>query len=154
MDLFPHSPAQCAQGNLTSTFTVYPTILRYATPCGVLCAASFGKGKCKVHRRTGHEGPKEVKRYSSILSLTSALDGAGWSTPRPGRFTSRNTRYPLYRRLGLPQGRSGRVRKISPPTVFDPRTVQFVASRYPGPMFATFTVCSSLSCCPQGLTVP
>ena len=25
-------------------------------------------------------------------------------------------RYPLYRRLGGPQGRSGRVRKISPPT--------------------------------------
>ena len=26
------------------------------------------------------------------------------------------TRYPLYKRLGGPQGRSGRVRKISPPT--------------------------------------
>ena len=26
------------------------------------------------------------KRYSSTLSLTSALDGGGWSTPRPGRF--------------------------------------------------------------------
>jgi hypothetical protein len=25
-------------------------------------------------------------RYSSILSLTSALDGGEWSTPRPGRF--------------------------------------------------------------------
>jgi hypothetical protein len=40
------------------------------------------------------------------------------------------TRYPLYRRLGGPQGRSGRVRKISPPPEFDPRTVQPVASRY------------------------
>jgi hypothetical protein len=29
-----------------------------------------------------------------------------------------------------PQGRSGRVRKISPPPGFDPRTVQPVASRY------------------------
>jgi hypothetical protein len=28
------------------------------------------------------------------------------------------TRYPLYRRLGGPQGRSGRVRKISPPPEF------------------------------------
>jgi len=27
------------------------------------------------------------KRYSSTLSLTSALDAGGWSTPRPGRFT-------------------------------------------------------------------
>jgi hypothetical protein len=30
------------------------------------------------------------------------------------------TRYPLYRRLGGPQGRSGQVRKISPPPGFDP----------------------------------
>jgi hypothetical protein len=36
----------------------------------------------------------------------------------------------LYRRLGGPQGRSGRVRKISPPPEFDPQTVQSVASRY------------------------
>jgi hypothetical protein len=65
------------------------------------------------------------------LSLTLALDESGWSTPRPGRFSpGKNTRYPLYRRLGGPQGRSGRVRKISPPPVLDPRTVQPVASRY------------------------
>ena len=25
--------------------------------------------------------------YGSTLSLTSALDGTGWSTPRPGRLT-------------------------------------------------------------------
>jgi hypothetical protein len=42
---------------------------------------------------------------------------------RPGK-----TRYPLYGRLGGPQGRSGRVRKISPPPGFDLRTVQPVAS--------------------------
>jgi hypothetical protein len=40
------------------------------------------------------------------------------------------TRYALYRRLGRPQGRSGRVLKILPPQEFDPRTVQLVASRY------------------------
>jgi hypothetical protein len=39
-------------------------------------------------------------------------------------------RYPLYRRLGGPQGRSERVRKILPPPGFDPQTVQPVASRY------------------------
>ena len=43
----------------------------------------------------------------------------------PGR-----TQYPLYRKLGEPQGRSGRVRKISPAPGFDPLTVQPVASRY------------------------
>ena len=43
-----------------------------------------------------------------------------------------NTRYALYRRLGGPQGRSGlkRKKKISPPSGFDPRNVQPVASRY------------------------
>jgi hypothetical protein len=35
----------------------------------------------------------------------------GWLTPRSGRFTPR---YPLYRRLGRPQDRSRRVRKMSP----------------------------------------
>jgi hypothetical protein len=39
-------------------------------------------------------------------------------------------RYPLYRRLGGPQGLSGRVLKISPPPGFDPWTVQLVASLY------------------------
>ena len=40
------------------------------------------------------------------------------------------SRYPMYRRLGGPQGRSGRMRKISPPARFNPRTAQLVASRY------------------------
>jgi hypothetical protein len=68
--------------------------------------------------------------YRSTLSLTLALDGGGWSNPRPGRFTpGKETRYPFYRRLDGPQGRSGRLRKISPPPGFDPRIVQPVASR-------------------------
>jgi hypothetical protein len=55
----------------------------------------------------------------------------GWLVPRSGRFTpGRDTRYPLYRRPGGPQGRSGRLREISPPPGFDHRTVQAVASRY------------------------
>jgi hypothetical protein len=40
------------------------------------------------------------------------------------------TQYKLYRRLGGPQGRTGLVRKISPPQGFNPQTVQPVASRY------------------------
>ena len=40
------------------------------------------------------------------------------------------TQYPLYSRLGGPQGRSGQVRKITPTPGFDPRTVQPVADRY------------------------
>jgi hypothetical protein len=53
------------------------------------------------------------------------------SASRPGRsLPPGKTRYPLYRRLGGPQGQSGQVQKISPPPGFDPRTVQPVASRY------------------------
>ena len=40
------------------------------------------------------------------------------------------SRYPLYRRMGGPQDRSGPVRKTSPPPGFDPGNVQPVASRY------------------------
>ena len=49
----------------------------------------------------------------------------GWgvnATPRP-LYPPGKTRYPFYRRLGGPQGRSGRVGKISPLAGFDPRTV-------------------------------
>ena len=63
--------------------------------------------------------------------LTSALEGRERSASRPGRtLPPGKTRYPLYRMLGGPQGRSGQVLKISPPPGFDPRTVQAVGSRY------------------------
>ena len=54
------------------------------------------------------------------------------SESRPGRYLPPGkTRYPLYRRLSGPQGRSGQVRKISPPPEgFDPQAIQPVASRY------------------------
>jgi hypothetical protein len=44
-------------------------------------------GKGKVHPKTDHEDPEEVYRYNSTLSLTSALDGGGWSMPHPGCLT-------------------------------------------------------------------
>jgi len=46
----------------------------------------------------------------------------------PSALPPGKTRYPLYRRLGGPQDRSGRVRKTPPLPGFDPRTVQPVAS--------------------------
>jgi hypothetical protein len=52
----------------------------------------------KFRSRTDHEGPEGEYKYSSTLSLTSELDGSGWLTPRPGRFTPETeTQYPLYR---------------------------------------------------------
>jgi hypothetical protein len=91
---------------------------------------SKGKGEGKVHPITGHEVPEMGYRYSSTLSLTSVLDGVGGQRHAPAALPPGKTRYLLYRRLGGPQGRSGRVWKISPPPGFDPRIFQPVASRY------------------------
>jgi len=55
--------------------------------------------------------------------LTSSLEGGEGSASRPGStLPPGKTRYPLYRRLCGPQGRSGQVQ--------NPRTVQPVGSRY------------------------
>jgi len=54
--------------------------------------------------------------YSSTLALTSALDEVGGKSHTPAALPPRKNRYPLYGRLGGPQGRSERVRKISPPS--------------------------------------
>ena len=87
--------------------------------------------KVKFALEQGHQGTEGEKGCSSTLSLTLALDGGGWLRTRTGSFfASKETRYPLRRRLGVPQDRSGRLRKISRPRGFDPRTVQLVASRY------------------------
>ena len=95
---------------------------------GAVSRMGKGKGKGKGHPTTGHEGPEGEYRYSFTLSLTSALDGVGGQRYAPAALPPGKTRYPLYRRLGGPQGRSGRVWEISPPPGFDPRTVQPVAS--------------------------
>jgi hypothetical protein len=56
--------------------------------------------------------------------------GEGGQRYTPAALAPGKTRYPLYRRLGELQGRSGRVRKIPPAPGFDPRTIQLVVSRY------------------------
>ena len=56
--------------------------------------------------------------------------GMGGQRHSPAALPPGKTRYPLYSRLGGRQDRSGGVRKISPPSGFDPRTVRPVASRY------------------------
>ena len=56
--------------------------------------------------------------------------GVGGQRHAPAALPPGKTRYPLYRRLGGPQGRSGRVQNAMFPLGFDPRTFQSVASRY------------------------
>jgi hypothetical protein len=60
-------------------------------------------------------GGLEIQLYSF---LTSALEGVGGQHHALTALPPGKTRYPLYRRLGGPQGRSGHVRKIFPPPGF------------------------------------
>jgi hypothetical protein len=88
-----------------------------------------GKGKGKVRpiiRLEGLEGSRGV----ALLFLDLGARRGGCQHHAPAALPPGRTRYPLYRRLGGPKVRSGRVRKISPPPGFDPRSVQPVASRY------------------------
>jgi len=60
--------------------------------------------------------------------MTAALEGGEWSAARPGRtLPPGKTRYPFYRRLGGPQGRSGRAENLVP-TGIRFQTVQPVVS--------------------------
>jgi len=69
----------------------------------------------------------EAYLYSS---MTAALEGGEWSAARPGRtLPPGKTWYPLYRKLGGPQDRSG-WEEILVPTGFRSRTVQPVVRRY------------------------
>jgi hypothetical protein len=56
--------------------------------------------KSKFNPRTSHEVPEGEKRQSSTLSLTSALDGGGWLTPRTGRIASGNDPVPVVEEAG------------------------------------------------------
>ena len=62
--------------------------------------------------------------------MTEALEGGEWSAARPGRtLPPGKTRYPFYRRMGGPQGQSGRAENLVP-TGIRSWTVQPVVSRY------------------------
>jgi len=62
--------------------------------------------------------------------MTAALEGGEWSAAHPGRtLPAGKTRYQVYRRLGGPQGRSGRAEILVPNGVRS-RTVQHVVSHY------------------------
>ena len=64
--------------------------------------------------------------------------GVGGQRHAPAALLPAKTRYPLYGRLGGPQGRSGQVRKVSPPTGTrsldrSARSESLYLLSYPGP---------------------
>ena len=63
-------------------------------------------------------GPVVIQRMGRGIALLfhdNGIEVGEWSAARPGRtLPPGKTRYPLYRRLGGPQGQSGRAENIAP----------------------------------------
>ena len=73
---------------------------------------------------------QRVGRGVSLLFHDRGTQVGEWSAARPGHtLPPGKTRYPLYRRVGGPQGRSGRAESLVL-TGIRSRTVQPVVSRY------------------------
>jgi hypothetical protein len=95
--------------------TFHPSSFLHSQFLVFVQVTSFVKIKVTFRPRTGRDGPEGKWKYSSILSLTSALDRGGWLTLLPGRFTAgKETRYPPYKRLNGSQGRLEGCGKFDP----------------------------------------
>ena len=88
------------------------------------------KVKVKFAPRRGHDGPEGKQRYSSTLSLTSALDEDMWLMPRPGRFTRGNDPVHILQDAEWVPGSVWKNAENLTPPEFDPLTLQPVTSRY------------------------
>jgi hypothetical protein len=98
----------------------HPSLLMYV--CLFRSKNAVGCKRDKFQLITCHEGI-EGSRGLTYSSFNLGARWGGWSTPPLGRFYPGLTRYPLYRRVVGPQGRSGRVQIISRPLGFDARIV-------------------------------
>jgi hypothetical protein len=78
--------------------------------------------------------------YSCILSLTSALDGGGWSAPPPCRFTPGEEPVPIVQEAGFAPGPgwTGAENLATPTGILSPdrpaRSESLYRLSYPGPM--------------------
>jgi len=76
--------------------------------------------------------------------MTAALEGSEWSAAHPGHtLPLAKTRYPFYRRLGGPQGRSGQAGNLVA-TGIQSQTVQPIVSHYTQPTIQSCSVCISI----------
>ena len=118
--------------------TVQPIVSRYTDwstrPTNRTRKVRKSKVKCTLVQtlrlctdHTAHRGNRSI----AVSFLDHGTRRGEGSASLPGCFLPPGkTRYPLYRRLGGPQGWFEQVRKISPPLGFDLRSAQPVASRY------------------------
>ena len=119
-------------------------------------AASLGKRWKEKFTLEQNKEDQRGKWFSRTVSLPSAIDERWWLTPRLSLLIlSKGSRYPLSWRLTGPQGRSKRVRKISPPPGFVFRTVQPITPLISYIKFQIFLQCFVFWCvcvfwCVQG----
>ena len=73
----------------------------------------------------------KVQLYS-LFNLRTRWEVRGQRRAPAFLVPQKESRYPFYRRLRGPQGRSGQTQKVSPPPQpgFDPRAIQPIASHY------------------------
>ena len=81
--------------------------------------------------------------------MTTALERGGWSAARPGRtLPPRNTQYPFCRRLGGPQGRSGRAENLAPTGIRSPdrpsRSQSLYRLSYPAHVYTGYFILSAM----------
>jgi hypothetical protein len=84
----------------------------------------------KIHTHGMRMQALRVRRYIPNPFATSALEEDEWPAPHPAKFTSTNTGYRFYRRMGVLGTVLEGARKIMPPMGSDPRPVQLLSSRY------------------------
>jgi len=89
--------------------SVASTKISCSVTCSSQCALSLEKhsvplqrSKSEVHPRTCYEDPEAEYIYSCTLSLTSDLDGGGWSTPSTTTLLPGRNLFAFYRTLGGP----------------------------------------------------
>jgi hypothetical protein len=96
------------------------------------------KVKVKVKVKFSLEQSMKAQRGSRGLALTLALDGDGWSTPRPGRFTPGKDPVPIVYEAGWAPGPvwTG-VKNLAPTGIRSPdrpaRSESLYRLSYPGP---------------------
>ena len=116
----PRNPAHVLGGIFSN---LIPEILLFLSPS----SKQVGQGKViPLHPGVA----QRVGRGIALLFHHRGTRRGEWSAPRPAcTLPPGKTQYPFYRRLGGPQGRSGRAENLVP-TGIRSRTVQPVVSRY------------------------
>jgi hypothetical protein len=93
---------------------------------GHICGNNRGKVTIEQASKT-----ERGSRGRATIDLEPRRSRGGGGQGQAGAaLTPRKIRYPLYRKMGRPLGRSGRLQNKSKPSGFDSRRVQVVPSRY------------------------